>query len=131
MFHRHIDRFAKPLPVGFNNNKLIDHHLDTVVFVPVNLVTVGHLTNFAIDPRIEKSFFADLFKQFSIVPFSVPNNGCKDHGFLSGKFFNDQVNNLIIRIFNHLFTGIVGVGFTGSCKKQAKKVIDFGNRAYS
>src|SRR5665647_2886276 len=92
MFHRNINRVAKSFSVVSIDYQLVNHHLNVVNFVPVHFITVRHLSDFAINPCIQKTLFADLVEEFTVMTFSSPNDGCKNHRSFSAELFKNQVN---------------------------------------
>ncbi len=101
-----------------------------MVFIAVDLEAVGHFTNLAIDPGMEEPFLAYLFEELAVMPFTPSDHRSQDIGSLSAEIIENQIDNLIVGIFDHLLAGVVRIGFAGTGKQQAQEVVNLGYGAY-
>jgi len=118
MFHCDVNRITKALTVALINHQFVNNHFNIVVFITINFISMGHLTDFAVNTCIEESFFPYLFKEFPVMAFTSPDNRCKNHCTFSVELFYNQIYNLIIVILDHFFTRIIRISFSGTSKKK-------------
>ena len=102
-----------------------------MIFVTVELHTMCHFTQFAIYPYIEISFLAYLFEKFFVMSFTRTDQWCEQVYLLSFIIFQNQIQNLFLRIFHHLLTRQVRIGNTCTGIKQTKIIVYLRCCSYS
>src|SRR5690606_17819535 len=83
----------------------------------------------AVYTHFKVSLFAQLFKQFAVVAFAPPYNRGKQHNSFSGKVLLYMLNYFFFAELYHFFAGVIRVCLTYTGKKQAHKIVHFGNGA--
>src|SRR5690554_1821362 len=107
MFHGGIHTLFQAFAVSFVNNKFIDDNFDEVIFVTVNPEIVFDFSDFIVNADMQKTFAANLLKQFAVMSFSPFYNGSKNKYPLSVKVILYELQNFLFSVFHHFFTGII------------------------
>ncbi len=94
-----------------------------MVFIPVHPHAGNNFPDLAINPHMEISFLAYLFKKLLVVPFPVSHHGRENIDFFAYILLQDQFQNLFMGIFHHLFAGDPGIGLTCTGIKKAQEII--------
>ena len=102
LFHGYTETFLQSPLVGCRNDQLINHHFDVMVLVAVQFHSVKYLPQLAVHTHIEVALLAYLLEKFLVVPFTAAYNRCKQVGFLSGVTGQDQIQNLLFGVLDHL-----------------------------
>ena len=96
-------------------------------FVAIHLHSFGDVEQLAVDAHFRKPLFLNLFKQFAVVTFS-PFDFWREHDhFFPFIIFNDEVNDLIVRILYHRLACDIRRGRAHAREEQTHEVVDFGN----
>ena len=127
LLHGDTQAFLQASLVGSGDNHFVDHHLYTVHLVTVEFHPVENLFQLAIDAYIQIAFLTHLLEQFLIMPLTVTNQRSQQIGFLSAVMFEDQVKDLLLRIFYHLLAAQVRIGLSRPGIKQTEEVVHLGS----
>lgn len=109
---------------------LIDHHLDIVVLVAVDLHALGQLLDFPVYPYIKVALAAHALKEFAVVALAVADERSKDENLLAEIVLENHRDHLFLGIFHHLLHALIGVGRGGAGEEQAEVVVDLRGRSH-
>ena len=128
LFHGNTQALLQTPFVRFRDYQLVDHHLDAVHLITVELHTVKNLFHLAVHTDIQIAFLPHLLEQFLIMPFTVTDQRSKQIRLLSPILIQDQLQRLLLGVLHHLLTAQVRISLSRPCIKQTEEVVNLGCR---
>ena len=107
----------------------VDHHLDVVGVVLVELDVVGQLAHLAVDPHPGEAFGHEAGQQLHVGALLAPHH--RSQQLVAGAVGEgeDLVHHLVDGLGPDRAAALGAVGFTGPAEQQAEIVLDLGDRA--
>ena len=130
LLHRDAQAFFQTAFVRFRNDQLIDHDLDTVHLIPVELHAMKYLFHLTVYPDIQIAFLSHLLEKFLIMSFTVTDKRGKQIGLLPFILVQNQFQRLLFGVFHHLLAAQIRISLSRPCIKQTEKVINLGSRPH-
>ena len=90
VFHGSSHRAFQAFQIDMVDNHLIDHYLDAVHLITIQLHPMEDLFQLAIDTDVQISFFTYLLEKFLIVPLTITDQRSQEIRFLPVVFIQDQ-----------------------------------------
>ena len=129
LLHGNGDTLNESLIVSLLHLKAVNHNLDAMIAIAVELHARQEFLHFAVHASIEISFATDVLEEFLVVSLAVLDERSQQDDAFPQVFIQEQVNNLLFRIAHHLLASNVGIGFGSPCVKQPEEVIYLGSCA--
>ena len=130
LLHSDTQAFFQTTFVRFRNDQFIDHNLDTVHLIPVELHAMKDLLHLTIHPDIQIAFFPHLFEKFLIMSLTVTDKRSEQVGLLPLILVHNQFQRLLLGVFHHLLATQIRISLSRPCIKQTEKVINLGSRPH-
>ena len=102
-----------------------------MVFITVYAHSRYYFLYLSIDPGIYIAIAPDLFEQLPVMSLPSPYQGSQHINLLPRVSIHNDLQDLILRVLHHLFTGYIGKCIRCPGKKKPEKIIDLGDRTYS
>ena len=90
LLHGDLQALFQTALVRLGDNHLIDHHLDAVHLITIQLHPMEDLFQLAIDTDVQISFFTYLLEKFLIVPLTITNQRSQEIRFFPVVLIQDQ-----------------------------------------
>ncbi len=123
-------RLEEPLGVVALHLELVDHQLDGVVGVALELHAVGELANIAVDAHMEEAFLYQLLEKLLVVPLAVMHKRGEEIHFPAGILLLYQVDDAGGGVFHHRLARDVAACLAYAREEQAQEVVDLRCGAY-
>ena len=98
--------------------------------VAVELHAGQDILNFAIDADVRETFLADGLEELFVVSLAAVDKRRKQEDPLACILTDDEIDDLVVGIMNHLLAGEVRIRLSCAGIKQTEEVIDFGDGSY-
>ena len=93
-------------------------------FVAVEAHSVRKVGDFAVHPCVKITLAQKLLEKFLVMAFTPLDERCHQVDFLTVHLIDNDIDNLVVGVFDHLFAGVVGIGLAGAREKKAHKVVN-------
>ena len=90
LLHGDLQALFQTTLVCLGDNHLIDHHLDAVHLITIQLHPMEDLFQLAIDTDVQISFFTYLLEKFLIVPLTITDQRSQEIRFFPVVLIQDQ-----------------------------------------
>ena len=128
--HRFAQRGEQTLAQGIPDGHTVDHQVDRMDLVPVELHTGGELPDLAVDTGIEITLLDQAFEQLPVVTLAPLDDRGRHSDLASVELFENQLDDLFVRIVDHLLARHGRIGPRRPRVKQAQEVVDLGHGAH-
>ena len=109
-------------------------HFDTVNddFNVMGLVPVEHhaeldFAQLSVHTNPGETCLTDMLEEFAVMALPTSDAGGKDADSFPFEVIENQVCNLFLGVTDHLFSGIIGVGFANAGIQQSEEVVDLSD----
>ncbi len=107
----------------------VDHDLDIVDLIAVELHAVRQFAHLPVDPHMKESLFADLIEQFAVMSLATLDQRGEHEDLLAVVLFQDEINDLLLAVPHHLLSCLVRVGVGDAGVQEPHEVVDLGDGA--
>ncbi|MCY1173458.1 hypothetical protein D9M73_136180 [compost metagenome] len=128
-FQRGLEGFGQALLQVGANLEAVDHDIDGMFFLLVELGSFVQLIELSIDSGADKTLRAQLFENRQVLAFALADDRRQQHQLAALRFGEDQVDHLADGLRFQRDVVIRATGNTHTCIKQAQVVVDFGDSA--
>ncbi|MNT07354.1 hypothetical protein D3C72_1420540 [compost metagenome] len=128
-FQRGLEGFGQALLQVGANLEAVDHDIDGMFFLLVELGSFVQLIELSIDSGADKTLRAQLFENRQVLAFALADDRRQQHQLAALRFGEDQVDHLADGLRFKRDVVIRATGNTHTCIKQAQVVVDFGDSA--
>ena len=128
--HRDGDAALEAVFVVSSRAQPVDHHVDVVGFVAVQLESAVNVDPHPVDAGLEVALLGEALKKFAVVPFSGPDHGGQDGHARPVEVAKHALEDGVVGVAHHFFAGGQRIGGGGSRVQQAQKVVHLGHRAH-
>ena len=130
MIHGRFNTLGNAVAVVRIGNDAVHYNFDVVGLVAIYLHFRHHFHHHTIYPHTGEAHLSDLHKELPVMSFSTLYYRGQDDEFAPGKVADEVIDDLVLRLADHLLTCIVGISFTGPGIEQAHEVINLCKGAY-
>ena len=92
--------------------------------VAIDLHALSHLHQFTIHTGIEIALLADALEEFTVMSFAALHHGCQKVDALSVVLLQEEVQYVLLGVFDHLLACLIAERLAGSGVEQTQIVID-------
>ncbi len=126
---RRLDRVGQPLLGARLDAEPVDHHLDGVLLLLLELRRVGELVHHAVDPGPRVPLGLELGEQVDVLALAAPDHRGEHHepGALGHR--EDPVDDLLRALLGDPFAADRAVRLADPGEQQPQVVVDLGDRA--
>ena len=124
--HRFAQRGEQTLAQGIPDGHAVDHQVDRMDLVPVELHTGGELPDLAVDTGIEITFLDQAFEQLPVMALAPLDDRGRHSDLASVELFENQLDDLFVRIVDHLLARDRRVSPRSPRIEQAQEIADLG-----
>ena len=124
--HRFAQRSEQPLAQGIPDGHAVDHQVDRMDLVPVELHTGGELPDLAVDTRIKITLLDQAFEQLPVMALASFDDRSRHGDLAAAELFENQLDDLFVRIVDHLLARDRRVSPRSPCIEQAQEIADLG-----
>ena len=126
LLERGHDAFARVV----GDHQTVDHQIDVVDLVTVELHARRDLADLAVDARIDVSAFGQRLEHLAIVALAALHDGSHERHLAAREALEDQIADLLVGVVHHLLVGNGRIGARGAGIEQAQEVVDLGDGAH-
>ena len=120
------DAFA----VVFGRDQLVDHQFHEVDLVAVERARFGQVGQLPVDAHLRVALALQLDEQFPVVPLAPADERGQQEHFLTGVLPEDETDDFLIGIPDHLLAALRRKGQRGPGVEQAEEVVDLRDGAH-
>ncbi len=111
-------------------DQAVDHQVDRMDLVAVELHAGRDLADLAVDAGIEVALFRQRLEEFAVVALAPLDHGGQQRDFAPGEPLQDQLGNAVVAVVDHLLARLGRIGPRGASVEQTQEVVDLGHGAY-
>ncbi|MNZ98192.1 hypothetical protein D3C78_1174690 [compost metagenome] len=128
-FQRGLEGFGQALLQVGANLEAVDHDIDGMFFLLVELGSFVQLIELSIDSGADKTLRAQLFENRQVLAFALADDRRQQHQLAALRFGEDQVDHLAdgLRFQRNVVVRATGDAHAGI--QQAQVIVNFGNGA--
>ena len=126
---RRLDGVGQSLPRTGLDRQPVDHDLDRVLLLLVELRRLGERVDLAVDPDPGVALALQLAEQVEVLPLAAPDDRREDLEPGPGLQLEDPVNDLLRRLPGDGLAALRAVWPTDAGVQQAQVVVDLSDRA--
>ena len=125
--HRLLQRAHQPFGGIGRYAEAVDHQIDRVDLIAVELHARRDFADLAVDAGIDIPLLGQLFEQFAVVPLAALHHGSEQGDPATVEIPEDQIGDLLVRVMHHLLARGRRIGARRACVEQTQEIVDLRN----
>ena len=124
--HRLLERSHQPVVRLLAHAQAVDHQVDRVDLVAVELHARRELAHLAVDTGVEIALLHQRLEQLAVVSLAALDDRCEQRDATACEIAQDQVENLFVGVMHHLLARSRRIG-ARSAHRERREVVDLGD----
>ena len=125
--HRLLERSHQPVARLLAHAQAVDHQVDRVDLVAVELHARRELAHLAVDTGVEVALLHQRLEQLAVVSLAALDDRCEQRDATACEIAQDQVENLLVGVMHHLLARSRRIGARSARIEQTQEVVDLGD----
>ncbi len=126
---RGLERLGQSLLKIGTHFETIDHHIDTVLFLLVQLGQLVQFVEFAVDAGADEALGAQLVEHRQVLTLALTDDRGQEHQLAAFRALQYEVDHLADRLRFQWYVMVWAAGCPGPGVQQAQVVVDLGDGA--
>ena len=125
-----LHRIRTPLPFALPNDQTVDHRLNRVFFILIQLEFFRKVMNLTVNPYPDIARLAQVHKNLLVLPLAVADERRHNQDAAALGEVVNRIHNLLHRLGGDFPTALGAVGMTDPGEEQPQVIVNFGHRAH-